>query len=217
MIGDALQIPVPRYSLLPVTFSSLVHSHFNTHVNSTPVVYILRDGRDVLVSHFYKALNTARYGTPVQQKRVLAFHRSIISDFQNLPLEESLLNFYRQWRERPYGSRVSWGTHVKTWLEDKTPNIHIVRYEDMHENPGATLRKVVKELSGIDINDKVVDFSIWRNSFENKTGRSSGENKDDDNRRSGKAGGWRTTLSDNLKEEFLSDFGDILELGNYQT
>lgn len=217
MIGDALQIPVPRYGLFPVSFEALVHSHFNYKVTSTPVVYVVRDGRDILVSHYYKALNTARYGSASQRKRVLTFHRGIITGFRDAPLGDNLRTFYEEWKSRPYGSRVSWTEHIDTWLKEKTPNIHVVRYEDMLAQPKETLSRITSDVAGEAVDEDIIDFAVERNRFERKTGRASGQAKDDENRRSGNAGGWRNTLPADLQEKFLEELIGTLRLAGYET
>ena len=215
MIGDALQLPVPRFSLLPITFSSLVHSHFVKPVRKAPVVYVVRDGRDVFVSHYYKAWNAATQGPPSQQRRTVKFHHSLAIDDPGRSLNDKLLAFYQEWKSRPIGSRVSWGTHVETWLQDSSANVHVVRYEDMLKNPETTLKEVAQGLAGDEIDDSVISFAVKRNSFEFKTGRKPGEADNSANRRSGRAGGWREALPLELQEEFLTDFSGALRLAGY--
>jgi hypothetical protein len=212
MIGDSLQLPVPRFSLLPITFPSLVHSHFAKKVKDTPVVYVVRDGRDVFVSHYFKALYAVKHGSPAQRKRALQLHRSLNESGLSLATEDSMRAFYEEWKRRPVGSRVNWGLHVQMWLKEKLPNVYVVRYEDMLENPHETLKKLVKKLSDEEVGEDVIEFSVMRNSFEYKTGRKPGDAKANDNRRSGSSGGWRNSLPDDLKDQFLADFGDVLDL-----
>lgn len=57
MLGDALQLPVLRFSRLPATFPSIVHNHDYRVLGGHRSVYVLRDGRDVL-SHMDKTITT---------------------------------------------------------------------------------------------------------------------------------------------------------------
>ncbi len=214
MIGDALQMPVPRFSLLPITFSSLVHSHFVKPARKSPVVYVVRDGRDVFVSHFHKTLNAVRSGTPAQRRRTLQLHRSMQSVAAEGSQEDGMRAFYEEWRQRPVGSRVNWGEHVSGWLNERTPNVHVVRYEDMLKSPHETLKSVAHRLGASEVDDRVIDFAVQRNSFEFKTGRMPGEVDNNQNRRSGRAGGWQESLPSDLQERFISDFGDVITLIN---
>lgn len=212
MIGDSLQMPVPRFSLLPITFSSLVHSHFAKPARKSPVVYVVRDGRDIFVSHYHQTLYAVRFGTPAQRRRAIRFHRSMQSTASGVSLEDGMRAFYEEWRRRPLGSRVNWGEHVSGWLVERTPNIHVVRYEDMLKSPHETLRSVVQDLGASEIDENVIDFAVQRNSFEYKTGRKPGEVDNNQNRRSGSAGGWREALPHDLQDLFISDFGDAITL-----
>ena len=62
MLGDTLQLPVTRYSLLPVTCHELVHSQFNSSVNRSLLVSVVNDVRDGCLSHFPTAVTTVLTG-----------------------------------------------------------------------------------------------------------------------------------------------------------
>jgi len=53
MIGDYLQIPFPRWYLLPLAGEYVVHGHGVVSPRCDRVVYTVRDGRDVMVSLYY--------------------------------------------------------------------------------------------------------------------------------------------------------------------
>ncbi|NEX23731.1 sulfotransferase domain-containing protein [Thiorhodococcus mannitoliphagus] len=212
MIGDALQLPVPRSSLLPITFSALVHSHFPQPVLKGRAVYVVRDGRDVLVSHYYKTLQTIRAGTPEQRRRAIKLHPSMGGVDGDIKLGSEIRAFYDEWKCRPLGSRVDWGEHVKGWLNAKARGVVVVRYERMLEEPNETLRSALCRLGGEDPNEIAIDFAVQRNTFESKTGRAPGQVDNNQNRRSGQSGGWREALPPDIQARFLVDFGDALDL-----
>ena len=65
--------------------------------------------------------------------------------------------------------------------------------------------------------DKEIKCAVYRNSFEVKTGRKPGEVSNMDNKRSGKAGAWRSDLPGELKERFVKDFSKALNLAGYES
>ena len=53
LVADYLQLPFPRFSLLPVGFAAVVHGHERVWKSYRQGVYGLRDGRDALVSMYF--------------------------------------------------------------------------------------------------------------------------------------------------------------------
>jgi hypothetical protein len=214
MLGDCLQLPVPRFSLFPISFPALVHSHSARPITGAPAVYVLRDGRDVLVSHFWKSVNGARSARAAVRRRVLQLHPSM-RDLSPGQEAVSMEAFYEEWRRRPMGSRKNWGDHVTAWLGSGSPRLTVVRYEDLHLRPKEALATAVGQLSARAVEEYVIECAIARNAFERKSGRPSGVVDNASNLRSGKAGAWRAALPDPLKERFRADFGKALELAGY--
>ncbi len=214
MLGDCLQLPVPRFSLLPMTFSGLGHSHSALPIEKIPSVYVVRDGRDVFISHFWKAVNGIRFGNNAVKSRILKIHPSL----QYIDLEDEnhvMKVFYEEWKRRPIGSKEDWGTHINSWLNRNSKALIIIRYEDMRREPEETLNNALQKLTNKELDDYIIEFSIQRNSFIAKTGRLNGDINNTSNRRSGNVGGWKKDLSDELKQSFEIDFGTALREAGY--
>lgn len=94
-----------------------------------PAVYLVRDGRDSVVSyaHFVKAMK----------------QRS----FSSLSLEESLAALIER-KSHPFGS---WSANVRSWTRRRAPTA-IVRFEELVEDPAATVRDAVSSL-GLPLGD----------------------------------------------------------------
>ena len=217
MLGDCLQLPVPRFSKLPITFNALAHSHLPTPIKKTKAVYILRDGRDVFVSHYWKSVNGVLSDNLTLKSTILSKHPSLkklISD-NNANHKELMQAFYQEWRVRPMGCPLNWGAHVSTWLAPQPSSLTVIRYEDMHVNPHETLCQAVQSLNGNKVKDEVLSFAVHRNSFKEKTGRLSGEGDNKSNRRRGIVGDWKNSFTDDLSRSFSKDFSDALAIGGY--
>ena len=53
LVAHYLQLPFPRHSLLPVGFPAVVHGHQRVWKSYPRGVYLLRDGRDAVVSAYF--------------------------------------------------------------------------------------------------------------------------------------------------------------------
>jgi len=214
VLSDYLQIPVSRRNLLPTTTYALVQSHSASPIRRGPCVYNLRDGRDVLVSHFWQSVNGIRSGSRLVRRRLAQLHPSL-TRIGAEPSDADFRSFYDEWRVRSSGARISWGEHVQRWLSIDNPDLCVLRYEDVRERPDDVLPTAAEKLIGSAPEPYILDFAVRRNAFEAKTGRTPGQIVNSDRRRSGRVGGWRDDLPADLQRRFAADFGEALALAGY--
>ena len=91
-----------------------------------PAVYVVRDGRDALVSHAHHTL-TYTYNCPPAQVTPARLRRMLAELIQD--------------RRPPTGS---WSQHVGAWTA--RPNTAIVRFEDLIATPGPAVDRAVARL-----------------------------------------------------------------------
>ncbi|MBN2906943.1 MAG: sulfotransferase domain-containing protein [Rhodobacteraceae bacterium] len=218
MLGDALQLPVPRFSRLPVTFRAIIHNHDHRVIDGHDIVYVLRDGRDVFLSHFDKTVTTYLEGSPSVRKRVLGLHPSLALLARGAARDDvDLSMFYHEWMTRPLGSWVNCGAHVLPWISTTRAQVTTLRYEDMKTAPEATLARATATLSTRPVSRETIAFAVARNSFEAQTGRKPGEKCLDSTKRQGLAGAWKTQMPPDLQARFHSDFGHVLKAAGYES
>lgn len=112
-------------------------SHFLPRSNYHRVIYLARDGRDVMVS-YYHYLNALGHK---------------FKDLNNLILCQ----------DRIFPS--SWSAHVQSWLENPYgAEMLIIRYEDLLSAPNESILKIVRFLS-LDIPRSRIESAIERTSF----------------------------------------------------
>lgn len=156
-----------------------------------PVVYLVRDGRDVMISYyFYKNcyLKKEQHNTP----------NINITGEPNLGNTE-LSNFIRTYIPE-------WYNHLKQGMK-QFPD-HIIRYEDLKGNPFKTLYRLFTSL-GLDLDPMVIEESIRTFDFENITQRKVGIEQRDSFFRKGICGDWKNYFSQEDLEYYFNIVGNI--------
>jgi Sulfotransferase domain len=172
--------------------------YFKTHHLPRPeyrrVIYLLRDGRDVMVSYYHhlRALN----GDDVDFSEIVRTGRHL--------------------------SPSKWHDHVNAWRSNPFgAEILTVRYEDLLENPVSELRRVC-EFAGIERSPEVLENVCRQSSFskmrekEEKTGWANP--KWPDSRffvRRGEAGSFKDEMPEDVLSVFMAQAGDTLRSCNY--
>jgi sulfotransferase family protein len=96
--------------------------------------------------------------------------------------------------------RASWSQNVKSWTWPETPNILVLKYEDMVTDPIASFTKLVRHV-GFPIDDKVIERAVEAASFANlQQAEKAGGFKEKPEKAEaffsqGKAGVWRDALT----------------------
>lgn len=182
-----------NYDLLP---SPRVMRTHTAYIKGPPkVLYLVRDGRDVLVSYYH--------------------HYRKYRDFKGT------FSDYLQRGVR----RVEWSTHVDDWVfkRDLDHNFCLIRYEDMLEDPTRELTKVVA-FTGLKVTPEqiaqAVEFSAFDNMrrIEDTKGIPYYEQKNPQMRfiRQGRSGGWKEAFSEADKAYFKEQFGGVLVKCGYE-
>lgn len=121
-------------------YKALQESNF--HIATRPVVFLMRNPKDVVVSGFFQAT-----------KRLKKPYTDSLSDFVRDEKHgiKKIISFYEMWLQK----------------STQTDDILIVTYEELHENPEITLKKIMRFL-GIEIaSDSSCAEIVKKYSFEN--------------------------------------------------
>jgi hypothetical protein len=160
-------------------------------------VYLVRDGRDSVVSryHYY----VTRRGR-----------------------DESFASFYRDYCAGAYD--LPWHVGVESWLgtarEVLGPELHVVRFETLKHDTVAVLGGVC-EFLGLGVTPADVARAVDEASLENERrieARRDGAYADPDRSfyRGGRAGQWRELFSDEIRADFLRRSRRAMELAGYE-
>ncbi len=163
--------------------------------DANPAVYIVRDGRDVLVSYAHFLNDTARAKEPLQRARRRLLQRLGIDDFRRTLAR--LIVDSEKWG--------GWSNHVLSWTVHRSGAVTaVVRYEDLVAAPLATLRRSLDELAipAGPLQDETPDFASlqqrWPGFF-----------------RQGRAGAWRDEMPGDLHALFWERHGPAMEALGY--
>ena len=204
LVADYLQLPFPKLSLLPVGFPAVVHGHDRVWKSYPRGIYVLRDGRDALVSIYWRV-------SPRQRRAPSRFAKEANTG-------DSIAAFV-EWQltaRKPFSSPVNWDKHVRSFFEVKNPNVVLVRYEDLLRDGETTLAKAMAELTGEEADLGRVRDAIKKFSFERQTGRPAGVEDRSAWYRKGQAGDWVNLFTREAAEIFDRYCGDTLIAAGYE-
>lgn len=175
-----------KYDWAPVFLKS--HFCIDPEYSCRKVVYLYRDGRDVLLS-FYNYI----------QNR----------DSVELDFTEFFDWFLNGNSKLLFGT---WADHVRMWLSSMfNVNTLFVKYEDLIQNPQVILRKICN-FSGVDANSDLINLAVENCAF-SKMKEKSGEPLMIG--KAGTSGGWRKNLSEEQRLQFSTRCKAALELAGY--
>jgi hypothetical protein len=162
-------------------------------------IYVIRNPLDVcisLASHYAVSLDEAV---------------EILCNYKNGTKSDSRI---------VYEVHSSWSVHVHSWTASEEPGKLVVRYEDMLEKPGATFGKVSAFLGLAPTPDRLAR-AIENSTFdklrqqEDKTGFNERSPKSERFFRVGKAGLWRTVLTEQQIDRLTTEHEEQMRRFGY--
>ena len=163
-------------------------SHMLLRKDFKRVIYLIRDGRDVMVSYY-------------EFRRAWGYNGSFIDLITD---------------EHP--QYATWSRHVEAWLDNPhRAHILYVRYENMLNEPVGTLREI-RDFLGLDASEEELEAAAFRSSFKNmraKEDKVSRPNKDwpagKKFMRRGIAGSWKDEMPPDVQEAFMKVAGPTMQ------
>ena len=115
---------------------------------------------------------------------------------------------------------ADWSTHVSSWTQSPNPYLHVVRYEDMKEDPKKYFGRMAKFL-GLKFSPERLRRAIKNSSFEKlkKQEQEKGFKEKSESAelffRKGETDQWREVLSDAQIKKIISDHREVMEKFGY--
>jgi hypothetical protein len=220
MISDYLQIPFPRFSLLPPTFASVVHNHWAYQPGLRRVFYIYRDGRDVMTSLYFHRLRIARHtNRPGKRRLTHTYERLLGKNYDPRDVVKHMRRFVEfEFSQPGRGTPLSWRAHVEDWHrpEQRPGTIAYLSYEELLSDCAETLGRAIETVTGQPIDPWQLDTTIEKLSMKRQTGRDPGQSDMTQHIRKGVAGDWRNHFSREAAVLFNELAGDTLVRLGYE-
>lgn len=165
---------------------------------SKAVIYFIRNPLDVLVSFAYHSARPVDKMISVLNNPEYAF----------CDKNDKLQNQLRQ-------ILSSWSGHVKSWTEQTSIPVHIMRYEDMVNNTFERFSKAVKFI-GLEKTEEQIKNAIEKSDFsvlsaqEKEDGFKEKMIKSKSFFRKGKIGDWQNHLDEKMKNEIIKNHKEMM-------
>lgn len=208
---DEYHHPYLKEGLEHPTHQAQVGKVFKTHCleianqDNTPVVYLVRDGRDVMISYYH-------YNNPLVQKTIAYVPRKTI--LGRVSRKIGLKKLATRLEISPfskflYQQTSDWARHVKTWIE-RNP-VAILRYEDLQTIPEETLGTLMMRL-GVQVSPKIIQQAVEIFSLDYL---SKCQPDEEDRKSFYRVGEWKNRFSTRDSTFFREKAGDVLEMLGY--
>lgn len=171
------------------------------------LVYMVRDGRDAIVSRYFSMVNQPRQS---KLKKDFTLHTKQIPTTDNI---KELLPSFIEFLKTYHKSSLDYTTHLNRALNE---NLFIIKYEDLQQDTEETLKKVIKHLTpNSQIDDCKVEDVVKFCSFE-KSKKRHETNRGFFRKDGGKSGTWKNYFSEESAKIFCEYANHILTHFNYE-
>lgn len=209
MLADYLGLPFAGPTKLPIGFKCVLHSHDTYHPNLKRVVYLARDGRDVMVSFYFHKIRVAKENPAVAKWLANALGEN----YDPEDVKYNMPRFIEHEMQHPTYTKTNWPTYVESWWGK--PGVTCVRYEDLLTNGTDTIEKILHGI-GIDAIQRERIAETYRHfEFKNMAGRAQGTENRESFLRKGVSGDWKNYFSRQAAEVFDGFAGDVLKRAGY--
>jgi hypothetical protein len=209
IMGEYFRLPLyiseKRYA---PTLAPAVHHLHRFVVPRERTIYMVRDGRDCMVSYYFKLLSSVPERSPLRRR---------LQERCPLPLSletirENLPAFIQFLFEENRASSIPYHLHVKAARQKA---LRTVRYEGLKADGERCVADAVAFLSSAPADPDRVRAAITETSFEKRSGRVSGvEDQGHRTLRKGVVGDWRNYFTPEAAALFCSYAGQtLIELG----
>lgn len=207
MLSDYLRLPFPQHYLFPIGFASVVHTHAEPDSNLKEGFFVVRDGRDSMVSLYYYVTRRLKAGNYVAAGRF----RSVFGEqpeYENI--QKYLPAFMENSFKHPMGTDSHWGQHSLGWVEKvhrSNSKLVMARYEDLLQDPLTAFSQVLQQRFG-EVNLDQARETVLRFQMPQQIQKSAEQHKTF--LRKGVAGDWQNHFTPEARQMFDHYAGQAL-------
>lgn len=214
LTAEYLQLPFPQWSIFPIGCPAVIHGHRIPNTKFPRGVYVVRDGRDVMVSlYFFLSRRIPQGNNPVMSRS----SRRLFPGMRNKDdVRDNLPRFIEAQMARPHASPVNWPTHVESYYRHGSPHFPLLKYEDLLADGLQALSHAMSTLTGEPADPDRIRMALNKFSFERQSGRPTGQEDRSSFLRKGIVGDWRHHFSRQSAEVFDRYAGQTLITTGYE-
>jgi hypothetical protein len=192
--GQLLELPVPQASLLPIGCAAVTQTTLSAARQFPTGIYMLRDGRDALVSKYFHSRGFGSRQT-VEAPTRHAFERFAFEEISHHP-----------------GSKLDWSEHVLSRLRNPGSRLTVVRFEDLRVGEWSALASAFQAATGREIEESRLDAA--QRSF-SPIAAGAGGKVASSTVRTGSSGQWRELFTPLLARAVDESWGSALRAAGY--
>ena len=187
IISNYLDIYYPR-NVVPKFKKAVIHAHYLYNKNFNKIIFVTRDGRDIMVSYYFHML----LGNDRTPSRVIKNNRNKMpfDDYENI---KDNLPYFIKYLHTDYlkkFNRFTLADFVQSYNQGQD-DVIVIKYENMLKNIEAELSKTLLFLGEEIIDQDKLKKTVDKFSFKNQTKRKPGEENKKSFLRKGIAGDWK--------------------------
>ena len=213
MCSTYLDIPLAERPMLPVIRTSLIHSHTTWRWGLNNAVYLIRDGRDIMVSMYFHKLRLLGTEYGIGTERLFRYIYGKKCDFDDVSAR--LPRFIEYEMKHSSMTSVNWSRHVEAWQNKR--GVVYVKYEDLLIDTISTLTGVIQRLIHDEIDSQRLKDTVSKFEFSRVAGRAPGSEDRQSFMRKGIAGDWKNYFTKDAAEIFAHYCGETLISVGYES
>lgn len=175
-------------------------------LSGEPLIYLIRDGRDVMVSYYFYR------HTYINSRKSGIFKRWLVKIGNLFSLSSNTNAKYQDFSTFLERYTDEWLTHVSTWL-DRQPTA-VIRYEDLKTAPEDTLNKLFEQLN-VSVAPEIIHQALEIFDFKQLSQRKAGEEDRSSFFRKGIVGDWQNHFSTADLEFFQQKAAKVMNQVGY--
>lgn len=215
LVADYMQLPFPRYSILPVGCRAVVHGHEIPTRKYPEAVYIMRDGRDAMVSLYFAKLSDVPGGNHPRMTRV---QRRLFPGLVNKQdHDHNFSPFVERQLRHPFGTRANWADHLRAYYEEDRPNMVAMRYEDLLRDGTTTLAEGLGRLSETEPDFARAQITMNKYSFAKQSRRRPDDSRQTTFLRKGQPRDWGNYFTRATAQHFNDHSSEMLVKAGYES
>lgn len=206
LVSDYLDLYYPR-NVIPKFKKSVIHAHYLYSDHFNKIIFVTRDGRDIMVSYYFHLL----IGNDRSSNSITNHFRKKMpfSDYENV--EKNLPSFitYLHTDYLKRFNRHSWSEFVTSYQKNRD-KVCIIQYEDILKDTQKELIRALEFVGEQEINEDKLLKTINKFSFKTQTNRKPGEENSKSFLRKGISGDWKNYFTKQSAEVFNKYAGKTL-------